>query len=69
MKSIQDPHTLLAPIVDVQPAFNLIHVALAGEDSAFSPEARAFARSKIQEAVKIMKDSANFLDKRLKGEE
>jgi hypothetical protein len=51
---------LAEPVIDVQPAFNLLAVATDTEDR-FPPEVKAFARYKVQEAIRQMSGTIKTL--------
>jgi hypothetical protein len=63
---IKDMWSLIAPIVDVQPAWNL---AVFVKTPGYSGEAQDFARFKLREAIRQMRDAANALEKELGGPE
>lgn len=65
--AIKDHLDLIAPIVDVQPAYNLLAVAKASDDSFYSEECKAFARFKLRETIRQLRETAKFLDKELYG--
>ena len=55
---------LLKPLVDTQPVYNLMPAVVNPE--MVTPEARAFARSKLEEAVKTLRATATWIEKRLR---
>jgi len=58
---------LMAPVVDVQPAWNLVLIA-TGDPERFPPEVRAFARYKVEEAITTMREAADEVERRLRNE-
>lgn len=55
----------LAPLVDVQPAYDAL-AELAEQSDLRGPEARAFLRFKLEDCVKRLRETAKHLDARLK---
>lgn len=60
-----DYFSIIAPVVDTQPAWNLM-VAFGHMDETTPQEMRDFTRFKLKESIARMRDAARELDKRLK---
>ncbi len=60
---------LLAPIVDLQPIYNLGAVVGASRDSIYgSPEVQSYVRFKLRKAAKDMAAASRFINEKLAAE-
>ena len=56
---------LSKPLVDVQPVFNVMHIATSGEGGNYTPAMRAFVRDKLHESAAQMKETVKWIEERI----
>lgn len=56
---------LLKPLIDTQPAYNIIHIIAVGKD-AYPAEVVAMARYKLQQSAKTLRETAKYIEAKLK---
>jgi len=64
--AIKEHFDLIAPVVDVQPAYNILVTA---KSSGYPDEVKQFAIWKLRQTIHSLRETADFIEKEIGGPE